>query len=94
MHGSRIPKDRIQWFPTIDYGTCLADQVCVDFCKSGVFEWDESAGQVLVVARLNCVVGCSKCAEICPSRSIHFPSQEELISRIRALRQGPGPGAA
>lgn len=81
-----IPRDRIGWFPTINYEACLADRTCLDFCKSGVFEWDEAGGRVVVIEPLNCVVGCTSCAQICPAEAITFPDKEELKRTLRQLR--------
>ena len=81
-----IPRDRIHWFPTIDYDACLADRACLDFCRSGVFDWDEAVGRVVVTQPLNCVVGCASCAQICPAAAITFPDQDELKRTLRELK--------
>jgi NAD-dependent dihydropyrimidine dehydrogenase PreA subunit len=81
-----IPRDRIQWFPTINYDACLADSACLDFCKSGVFEWDQAGARVVVAQPLNCVVGCTSCAQICPAEAITFQDKDELKRTLRELR--------
>jgi len=92
---SGIPRDRIRWFPTINYAACLADRACIEFCKSGVFEWDESGARVVVAQPLNCVVGCTSCGQICPAEAITFPDKGELKRTLRQLRaELAGSGAA
>ena len=81
-----ILRDRIGWFPTINYDACLADSACLDFCKSGVFEWDKADARVVVAQPLNCVVGCTSCAQICAAEAITFPDKDELKRTLRQLR--------
>lgn len=83
---SRIPRERVTWHPTIDYDACLDDRVCLDFCKNGVFVLDEASARVVVAQPLQCVIGCTSCAQICPSEAISFPDKDELKRTLRALR--------
>ncbi len=39
--GTNVPREKITWFPTIDYDACLGDRLCYDFCHNDVFVWDE-----------------------------------------------------
>ncbi len=92
-----IPRERVSWFPTIDYDLCTGDRVCLDFCKSDVFRWNEAEARVEVVNLNNCVLGCTTCAQICAVEAISFPDKEELLRTIRRLRaearQGQAPSA-
>ena len=81
-----IPRDRVSWFPTIDYDACVADRACLDFCHSDVFRWDEAEARVEVVNPHNCVLGCTSCAQICPVEAISFPDKEELRRTLRRIR--------
>ena len=87
MARSRLPRDRLYWQPTIDTDACIGDRQCVDFCKNGVFEWEEDNSRPLVQHPLNCVLGCTTCADICPVSAIRFPSVDELRAQMRKLRQ-------
>jgi NAD-dependent dihydropyrimidine dehydrogenase PreA subunit len=89
-----IPKERIAWFPTIDYGICTADRACLDFCHNDVFHWNEAEARVEVVNRDNCVLGCTSCAQICPVEAISFPDKEELRQTLRRLRAEVSRGQA
>jgi CDP-4-dehydro-6-deoxyglucose reductase len=87
MAKSSLPRDRLYWQPTIDTDACLGDRQCVDFCKNGVFEWDEANSVPIVKQPLNCVLGCTTCADICPVQAIHFPSTDDLRAQMRNLHR-------
>lgn len=80
-----IPREEIPWYPTIDQDACTACGNCVDFCANGVFA--EKEDRVEVVNPYHCVVGCDACAKDCPSGALHFPSKEELVQKLRELRE-------
>ncbi len=79
-------RDQISWRPIIDYGACLGDRICYEFCKNAVFSWDEENQHPVVSNALNCVIGCDSCAQLCPSEAITFPSKEDLRATLRRLR--------
>ena len=74
----RVPREKIPWFPTIDYDTCIGDQECYNFCKNDVFRWDEAEDRPRVVNPYKCVLGCNACAQICLSDAISFPALDQL----------------
>lgn len=78
-----IPREKIPWHPTIDYDKCVGCKQCYEFCKNGVFEWDEEKNQPMVKNPTNCVINCVACAKLCPQEAISFPSKAE-IERIVA----------
>ncbi len=86
-HG--IPRDKIQWFPTIDYVKCIACGKCVDYCTLGTFEFEEKNGKIrpLVKNPYNCVVLCTGCDSICPQGAIKHPSKRITKEAIRNLRK-------
>ncbi len=81
-----IPRDKVNWQPTINYDACTGDRVCYEFCKNDVFIWDEENKHPIVQNRLNCVIGCESCAQICPVEAITFPSKDDLRKQLRELR--------
>jgi len=81
-----IPRDKVNWQPTINYDACIGDRLCYDFCKNDVFIWDEDKQQPIVQNPLNCVIGCDSCAQQCPVEAIIFPSKDELRAELRRLR--------
>jgi NAD-dependent dihydropyrimidine dehydrogenase PreA subunit len=85
--GISVPREKITWFPTINYDACIGDRVCFEFCHNDVFVWDEENQLPIVQNPLNCVVGCESCAQLCPSEAITFPSKEELRTTLRRLRE-------
>jgi NAD-dependent dihydropyrimidine dehydrogenase PreA subunit len=79
-----IPRDAIPWFPTVDPDKCINDGVCIEFCVNDVFAQDDIS--TVVANPLNCVVGCSSCARVCPSDALTFPDEHELVETLRLLR--------
>jgi NAD-dependent dihydropyrimidine dehydrogenase PreA subunit len=80
-----IPREDIPWFPTIDAEKCTNCGACKDFCTNDVFALGETSTQV--VNPLNCVVGCSSCARICPADAVSFPDQKEFVATLTRLRE-------
>jgi NAD-dependent dihydropyrimidine dehydrogenase PreA subunit len=87
IHG--VPRNKIPWYPTIDYERCVGCGKCVEYCKLGVYEFQEKNGENLpVVTRPNnCVVYCNGCDEICPFAAIKHPSKLETGKVISKLRK-------
>ncbi len=86
MPSGTIPREKIPWFPTVDYSLCTGDQECFNFCKNQVFTWDEEHNQPRVANPYNCVVGCQACVNVCPVQAIQFPSKDELRTTLKRLR--------
>lgn len=86
-HG--IPRSKIPWGPTINYEKCVACGKCVDYCKLGVYEFEEKQGKKVPVVKNpnNCVVLCSGCEPECPTGAITHPSKVETRRIIAKLRK-------
>ena len=86
-HG--VPRSKIRWGPTIDYEKCVNCGKCVDYCKLGVYEFEEKEGakRAVVKSSNNCVVLCTGCQEQCPEGAITHPSKEETRKIIRELQK-------
>jgi NAD-dependent dihydropyrimidine dehydrogenase PreA subunit len=82
-----IPRERILWYPTIDYQKCVSCGKCVDFCHTKTFAVKEENGKKkTVVQNLNsCVVLCRGCEDICPAQAISHPSEKETKKTINKL---------
>jgi NAD-dependent dihydropyrimidine dehydrogenase PreA subunit len=86
-HG--IPRSKIPWGPTIDYEKCVACGKCVEYCKLGVYEFEEKDGKKRSVVKnpTNCVVFCTGCDGICPAGAITHPSKKETCELIQKLKK-------
>lgn len=80
-----IPREEIPWYPTINEDLCNSCGACMDFCTNDVFAQGELS--TIVVNPYNCVVGCSACINECTTGAISFPSKEELVKKLRELRE-------
>jgi NAD-dependent dihydropyrimidine dehydrogenase PreA subunit len=84
-----VPRSKIPWHPTIDYEKCISCGKCVDYCKLGVYEFEEKEGKNKPVVKNpnNCVVFCTGCEEQCPAGAIKFPSKKETREIIKKLQK-------
>ena len=87
-----VPREKIPWYPTIDYDKCTGCLACVRFCKNGVYTTEGNPERPVVLNPYNCVVGCSSCANVCPSGAVVFPSRERIVGIVKHLREEAGSG--
>jgi len=85
-HG--IPREEIQWFPTIDHKLCSSCGKCVAFCHKGVYTSVDD--QPTVADPYRCVVSCTGCKSQCPEGAISFPTLVQLRDQLKALRAKHG----
>jgi len=76
-----VERNEINWHPTIDKNKCVKCGMCMN-CGKNVFGWD-SDGKAVVQNPLDCVVGCSTCANLCLGNAIGFPPLEKLRAVFR-----------
>jgi NAD-dependent dihydropyrimidine dehydrogenase PreA subunit len=87
-----VPREKIPWFPIIDYGKCNfceGDPQCLKFCPHGVFGRDKTGKKLIVASPNNCVVFCRSCRKMCAPEALSFPSKPETIGLIQKLRENP-----
>lgn len=85
FHG--IPREEIEWFPTIDTEMCSSCGKCAEFCHRGVYSFD---GSPKVENPYRCVVSCTGCQKICPEGAISFPSLVSLREQLKGLKKKHG----
>jgi NAD-dependent dihydropyrimidine dehydrogenase PreA subunit len=87
-HG--IPREMIQWHPTVIADRCVGCGMCVTTCGKNVYAFDYQANKPVVAAPQACMVGCTTCAVICTLDAIEFPSigyVRQIIRQNKLLRQ-------
>jgi DNA-binding transcriptional ArsR family regulator/NAD-dependent dihydropyrimidine dehydrogenase PreA subunit len=87
-HG--IPREKIEWHPTIIADRCVGCGLCATSCGRNVYAFDYENNKPVVVAPQMCMVGCTTCATICTEDAIEFPSQgyiRQIIKKNRLLTQ-------
>jgi CDP-4-dehydro-6-deoxyglucose reductase len=82
-HG--VPREEIHWNPTIVEEACIGCGTCVTGCSRLVYRYDFDHRKAVVVDPLNCMVGCTTCANTCPTNAIRFPP----IASVFALEARP-----
>jgi CDP-4-dehydro-6-deoxyglucose reductase len=85
-HG--VPRETIDWHPTVDEAACIGCGTCVTGCSRLVYRFDFARAKSVVADPLNCMVGCTTCANTCPTHAIHFPPLENVfaLERQQAVR--------
>lgn len=82
-HG--IPREDILWNLTVNEDLCIGCATCVTGCSRLVYRYDFERKKAVVVDPLNCMIGCTTCANTCPTHALSFPP----IETIFALEQLP-----
>jgi len=77
-HG--VPRERIAWNPRIVEDACIGCGTCVTGCSRLVYRFDFERKKPVVVDPLNCMVGCTTCANTCPAHAIEFPSLDTVLA--------------
>lgn len=85
-----VHREKIPWFPTIDYAKCDFCMECDKFCPHQVYERREGEPKLVVAHPTNCVVFCRACAKTCGPDALSFPSKPEVIELIKRLREEEG----
>jgi len=70
-HG--VPREQINWHPTVIEDACIGCGTCVTGCSRLVYRFDFERKKSVVADPLNCMVGCTTCANTCPTHAIQFP---------------------
>lgn len=76
-HG--IAREAIDWHPTVDEDVCIGCGTCVTGCSRLVYRFDYDQMKAVVFDPLNCMVGCTTCANTCPTNAISFPPLESVL---------------
>lgn len=83
-----VPRDKIDWCPTIDYSKCNYCMECSNFCPHQVFEVREGEDKKLIVKNPNnCVVFCRACGKTCGLDALAFPDKTETTKYIKVIRK-------
>jgi len=78
-----IPREEIEWFPAVEKELCIGCGLCVLGCGANVYAFDFDKSKPVVVAPLNCKVGCVTCENTCPVQAISFPPLSYLHKIIK-----------
>jgi len=83
-------RERLGWFPTINYSACHADLQCVNNCPNNVFAWGPATRRPFVLDPHNCSPGCDICLQNCVNGAISLPTREQWQASLRRLRAQGG----
>lgn len=85
MGSPSLAREKIPWFPSINYDLCKGAKECLTFCPSNVFAWDEARARTFVANPYSCTVGYSNCVQIYTKQAIAFPDKEEFAATLKRL---------
>ncbi|MEM7815169.1 MAG: 4Fe-4S binding protein [Candidatus Aenigmatarchaeota archaeon] len=80
-HG--IPREKIDWHPTIDESKCIGCGMCAAGCGRNVYDFDFDKNKPVVARPLNCLVGCTTCQVTCLQDAISFPDKHSIRNLIK-----------
>ena len=78
-----IPREEIDWHPTVDPELCIGCGICVIGCGKEVYKFNYGKNVAIVANPLNCLVGCVTCENTCPQHAIGFPALSYLHRLIK-----------
>jgi CDP-4-dehydro-6-deoxyglucose reductase len=76
-HG--VPREAITWNPTVNPEACIGCGTCVTGCSRLVYRFEYNQMKAVVADPLNCMVGCTTCANTCPTNAISFPPLRSVL---------------
>jgi NAD-dependent dihydropyrimidine dehydrogenase PreA subunit len=76
-----LPRDEIEWYPSIDQKACKQCKSCLNFCPTGVYS-EESDGSVVVIHPYECVILCTGCEGRCLEGAISFPDRNDFYRYV------------
>lgn len=78
-----VPREEINWNPTIDEDKCTGCGMCITSCGRDVFDYDPKKNKAVVARPLQCMVGCTSCEIWCVFDAISFPDPKEVKQLIK-----------
>lgn len=78
-----IPREEINWHPTIDESKCVGCGMCFTTCGRNVFDYDVKRRKSVVARPNNCMVGCTSCETWCVFNAISFPDKQYVKDLIK-----------
>ena len=78
-----VPREDIDWHPTIDENKCTGCGMCVTSCGREVFDSDAATKKAVVARPLQCLVGCTSCEAWCVFEAIGFPDNQYVRDLIK-----------
>jgi len=72
-----LPRDRIEWHPSIDQNACKRCKICLNFCPKDVYS-EKDDGSIIVTSPYECVMLCTGCQGRCSEGAISFPRRKDF----------------
>lgn len=86
MEWNGVPREEIDWKPTVDEELCIGCGMCVLNCGAKVYTFDKIKQKPIVSNPLKCKVGCVTCQNTCTAHALSFPSLAYIHRIIKEKR--------
>ncbi|MFA5859677.1 MAG: 4Fe-4S binding protein [Elusimicrobiota bacterium] len=84
----KVPREKIEWFPSINYAKCTGCKKCYNYCSHKVYSWDEKKKRPVVAKPYECIVGCSNCTiNVCKSGALRHPTLKQLKEMMETAKK-------
>lgn len=83
MNWKGVPREEIEWAPTIASDKCTGCGMCVTSCGKNVFDFDKENKKAIVARPKDCMVGCTSCSVWCVFDAITFPDPKYVKDLIK-----------
>jgi len=83
-HG--VPREGMEWYPTINEDSCDGCGLCLLTCGNNVFKWSHAENRPVVALKENCVLGCTTCGKLCPENAITFPEDPKAFIKNLVIK--------
>jgi NAD-dependent dihydropyrimidine dehydrogenase PreA subunit len=78
-----VPREQVDWHPTVDGRKCTGCGMCVTSCGREVFDYDGARKRAVVARPLQCLVGCTSCEAWCVFNAISFTDKQYVRDVIK-----------
>ena len=81
-----VPRQEIDWHPTINESKCTGCGMCVTSCGREVFDFDAAKKKAVVARPLQCLPDCTSCEAWCVFDAISFRDKQYMRDVIKKNR--------
>ncbi|MBC2397754.1 ferredoxin family protein [Clostridium tetanomorphum] len=74
-----LDREKIHWYPVINYSKCTSCGKCIKFCPKGVYFLNEKNKKIEVKNLSKCVFLCKGCESVCKEKAISFPKRSDML---------------
>lgn len=74
-----IDKEKIHWYPYIDYDRCTNCKKCITSCKKQIYYYNVENCKIELKNYTKCAFLCKECEEVCSDDAIILPKRIDML---------------